>query len=65
MDYNFTETIIIKGEECPYDPVSHIAQVLCNSCSQTNEIEVYVENGEAQFMGFVCEKCGAWNGVEG
>lgn len=58
------DSVIICDMECPYDPETSIAQVLCNSCSATNEIEIDVVDGEAVFQGFVCEKCGAWNGPD-
>ena len=60
----FTEVVVIRGEECPYDPERHLARVLCANCSHTNEVEVWIEKGEPVFQGFVCEKCGFWNGPQ-
>lgn len=58
---DFTETIVIRGEDSDYDPVNHIARLVCENCGHMNEVEVEIENGEPQFMGFVCENCGAYN----
>lgn len=57
----FTQVVIIKGQECAYDPERQIAQIYCEECSELNEVEVYIEDGEVIFQGFVCEKCGAYN----
>lgn len=62
MDGNgFTEVIVINGMDCDYDPERNLARIYCDSCSALNEVEVFVEDGEVIFQGFVCEKCGAWN----
>ena len=62
---DYTTTIMISGEECDYDAEGHIALIYCNSCSAGNEVEVFLDDqGEPEFMGFVCEKCNAWNGPE-
>jgi len=61
----FTEIIVLAGVECDYDPEAHIALVYCANCSERNEVDVWVENGEPRYAGFVCVKCGAFNGPEG
>lgn len=60
----FSQVVLINGVECDYDPVRQIALIYCNSCSERNEVEVFIENGGVIFQGFVCEKCGAWNPPE-
>lgn len=58
----FTQTVIINGMECPYDPENHMALVLCENCSETNEVECWLsDDGEPEFAGFVCIKCGHYN----
>ncbi len=57
----FTQVVLINGQECPYDPERELAQIYCDSCSALNEVQVFIENGEVVFQGFVCEKCNAWN----
>jgi hypothetical protein len=59
---NPTETILIRGEECRYDPVLGIALIPCENCGQHNEIEIEIHDSQPSFMGFVCEKCGHYNG---
>ncbi len=61
----YTETIEIAGVECDYDPETHIALIYCSNCSERNEAEVWIEDGQLQYAGFVCDKCGAFNGPEG
>ncbi len=61
----FTETVILRGVECDYDPERHLALVYCENCSERNEVEVWIEDGVPVFAGFVCVKCGAFNGPEG
>lgn len=61
----FTQTVIVNGQECDYDPEREIALIYCSDCSELNEVTVYLENGEVVFQGFVCDKCGAWNPPEG
>jgi hypothetical protein len=60
----FSEVVVIRGEECQYDPVRHVARIMCENCAHINEVDVWIENGEPGFMGFVCEKCGHWNGPQ-
>ncbi len=64
MEPDYIDTIFIRDEECPYDPENNIAKILCDSCSEYNEVECYIEAGEPVFQGFVCTKCGAWNAPE-
>jgi len=61
----FTETVILGGVECDYDPESRIALVYCRDCSERNEVEVWIKDGIPEYLGFVCVKCGAFNGPEG
>lgn len=58
---DFTETIVIRFEDCDYDPVNHIARIMCENCGHMNEVEIEIENNEPRFMGFVCENCGTFN----
>lgn len=61
----FTQTLVLGGVECDYDPETHIARIYCANCSELNEVEVWLdENGEPEYAGFVCEKCGAFNSPE-
>lgn len=57
----YTDTIVIKGDECDYDPLNHVARILCENCGVYNEVEVWIKDGEPEFFGFVCEKCAHWN----
>ncbi|EFL50317.1 conserved hypothetical protein [Solidesulfovibrio fructosivorans JJ]] len=62
----YSETVILSGVECDYDPETHIALVYCSNCSERNEVEVFLdENGEPEYAGFVCAKCGTFNSPEG
>lgn len=58
----FSETLILGGVECDYDPETHIALIYCSNCSERNEVDVWIgDDGEPEYAGFVCEKCGAFN----
>ncbi|BBD06823.1 hypothetical protein [Desulfovibrio ferrophilus] len=58
----FTETITICDEECPYDPKRKIALVMCENCSNQEEVDVVsVENGKGTVYGFMCSQCGHFN----
>ncbi len=57
----FTETIVINGQDCDYDPVSKTARIWCSNCSEPNDVEISFVDGEPAYDGFVCEKCGTWN----
>lgn len=62
----FTETVILGGAECDYDPESRIARVYCANCSECNEVEVFLDaHGVPEYAGFVCAKCGTFNSPEG
>ncbi len=61
MDDGFNAVVIIKGMECPFDPVRSVALIYCEKCSHQNEVECEVQDGKGVILGFVCEKCGAWN----
>jgi DNA-directed RNA polymerase subunit RPC12/RpoP len=61
-----TQTIILGGVECDYDPATRIALVYCAHCSEQNAVEVWLaEDKTPQYAGFVCEKCGFFNTPEG
>lgn len=61
----YTETIVLAGVECDYDPERHIARIYCSNCSTPNEVEVWIgDDGEPQYAGFVCENCGTFNSPE-
>jgi len=57
----FTETVVIRGEECAYDPMAGIAIIECEKCGHLNHVEIEVVDGEARFQGFSCENCGTFN----
>ncbi len=61
---SFTETVILGGAECDYDPKRRLARVYCRNCSKRNETEVWIKDGQPVFPGFICIWCGAWNGPE-
>jgi hypothetical protein len=61
---DFTETVIIRGEECMYDPNGGIAILQCEKCGHMNHVEVEVVDGEARFYGFSCENCGTFNSAD-
>ena len=58
---DFTQTVKIKGDDCPYDPERGVALIYCSNCGEENEVDVDVTDGVGSFMGFVCSKCGFWN----
>jgi transposase-like protein len=59
---DYTETVVINGEECDYDPAAQMARMYCDSCGQPNEVPAFrEEDGSVDFQGFVCEHCGAFN----
>jgi len=59
----YTTTLLIRGEECDYDPEGHMARIPCENCGHVNEVEVWTDDaGAADFSGFACENCGHWNG---
>ena len=60
----FTETVVIRGEDCLYNPKTGVAIIQCENCGHLNHVEVELVDGEPRFMGFSCENCGHWNGVE-
>ena len=60
----FTDTIMIAGEECLYNPTAKLALIQCENCGHMNQVEVEIEKGEPVFMGFSCENCGYWNGAQ-
>lgn len=64
-DYDFTDTVVICGEECDYDPKACVARIYCCHCGACNEVEVSLENGEPVYMGFSCDKCMLFNEAEG
>lgn len=58
----YSETILICGEECPYDPERKVALVRCENCSNQEEVDVVaVENGKGVVYGFMCSQCGHFN----
>jgi hypothetical protein len=61
-ELNTTTVIVIRGEECRFDPVLNIAVIPCENCAHENEVEIDIKHGQPVFMGFVCEKCGHYNG---
>ena len=61
---DYTTTVMVRGDECPYDPEAEIAQMYCDKCGQPNEVPVYVDGDEVSFQGFVCEHCGQYNAPE-
>lgn len=61
----FTETVLVAGVECDYDPASRVALVYCTVCAQGNEVEVRVENDVLEYPGFLCAHCGSFNSPEG
>ena len=63
-EYDFSETVIIRGEECLYDPKAGVAQLQCEKCGHINIVEVEVEDGQPKFYGFSCENCGTFNGAD-
>ena len=62
MSYEeYTETVVIRGEECMYDPKAGIAIIQCEKCGHMNHVEIEVADGQAKFYGFSCENCGTFN----
>lgn len=58
----FSERITIGDEECPYDPEREVALVLCENCSNQEEVEVVsLESGRGTVYGFLCTRCGHFN----
>lgn len=60
----FTDTVIIRGEECMYNPKTGIAMIQCEKCGHINHVEVEVVDGQPKFYGFSCENCGAFNSAD-
>lgn len=60
----FTDSVVIRGEECPYDPKAGVALLQCEKCGHMNEVEVEVVGGQAKFYGFSCENCGTFNSAD-
>jgi len=58
---NYTETIVIAGEEYRYDPKRNMALIYCENCSNQEEVEV-IEQGEVCVVyWFMCSQCGHFN----
>ncbi|THB65903.1 MAG: hypothetical protein D6E12_11565 [Desulfovibrio sp.] len=60
----FTENVTVKGEDAPFNPERSVAVLYCSNCAEANEVDVFEDNGEYSFSGFVCEKCGHYNTPE-
>lgn len=61
---DFSVTVVIRGEECLYDPKAGVALLQCEKCGHMNHVDVEVVDGEACFYGFSCENCGALNAAD-
>lgn len=61
MDDGYSESVMIRGEECLYNPTTGIALIQCEKCGHMNHVEVEVVDGEPRFYGFSCENCGTFN----
>lgn len=60
----FTGTVVVRGEDCPYNPAASVALLQCEKCGHMNTVEIEVVDGEARFYGFSCENCGTFNSAD-
>lgn len=61
---DFTDSITVRGEDYDFDPNEMLAQVPCENCGHTNEVECSKEGDDIVFYGFACENCGHWNSAD-